>query len=70
MRRIALSRMEEERKIWHKDRRIEMKPNVMLKEKTELPALCAIVHTEEQLNACLDEGMEMVFVESSKLYEA
>lgn len=70
MRRMALSRMEEERKIWHKDRRIEMKPNVMLKEKAELPALCAIVHTEEQLNACLDEGIEMVFVESNKLYEA
>lgn len=69
MRRSALASMEEERKILHKHRCMLTDRQPVILTAQEAPSLCAIVHTQEQLQACLQEGIDMIFVENHSLYE-
>lgn len=69
MRRRALQMLEEQRRVIHKERRSLPAADKKPVASHQLPALCAVVHTEEQLKACLKEGLEMIFVENRSLYE-
>ena len=68
MRRSALAKLEEQRKILHKQRRILAEKQPVIHSIQDAPSLCAVVHTEEQLQACLQEGLDMIFVENHSLY--
>ena len=68
MRRSALAKLEEQRKILHKQRRILADKQPVIHSIQDAPSLCAVVHTEEQLQACLQEGLDMIFVENRSLY--
>ena len=68
MRRSALAKLEEQRKILHKHRRILADKQPVIHSIQDAPSLCAVVHTEEQLQACLQEGLDMIFVENRSLY--
>ena len=68
MRRSALAKLEEQRKILHKQRRILADKQPVIHSIQDAPSLCAVVHTEEQLQACLQEGLDMIFVENHSLY--
>ena len=66
--RSALAKLEEQRKILHKQRRILAEKQPVIHSIQDAPSLCAVVHTEEQLQACLQEGLDMIFVENHSLY--
>ena len=68
MRRSALAKLEEQRKIVHKQRRTLADKQPVIHSIQDAPSLCAVVHTEEQLQACLQEGLDMIFVENHSLY--
>ena len=68
MRRSALAELEEQRKILHKHRRTLADKQPVIHSIQDAPSLCAVVHTEEQLQACLQEGLDMIFVENRSLY--
>ena len=62
MRRSALAKLEEQRKILHKQRRILAEKQPVIHSIQDAPSLCAVVQ------ACLQEGLDMIFVENHSLY--
>ena len=68
MRREALNILEESRKLRYPNRRILERRDTVEIPSFDLPLISAVVHTEEQLQACKTEGITQIFIEGSALY--
>lgn len=69
MRRDALDKLQKERMCRNGKRKVQEAAPLSILITKEMPSLCVIVHTKDQLDACLEEGISHIFVENEQLYE-
>ncbi len=69
MRRTALEKLQMARMCRNGNREVRKAHALSIPEIKDMPSLCAVIHTKEQLDACLEEGISHIFVENAQLYE-